>query len=283
MSPTNKLLGFPDDARLLIINADDFGMCHAINAGVFQAITAGVVQSTTLMTPCPGTLHALHLLQEDLNIAFGIHLTLICETRDYRWGPLLPAERAPSLIDETGYFYSQERRSELLAAANLAEVEAEFRAQIEIVLATGLQPTHLDWHCLYNGGRTDIFDLTLGLAKEYGLAVRVGGEDLAYQLQSRGLPTNDNHVLDSFRLELDDKAARYGQLLRELPEGLSEWAVHPGLDNAELQAIQPDGSRVRQTDLDFFVSDEARSIIQQEGIVLLSYKPMQAVWRSQRP
>jgi hypothetical protein len=27
---TNCLLGYPVDARLLILNADDFGMCHAI-------------------------------------------------------------------------------------------------------------------------------------------------------------------------------------------------------------------------------------------------------------
>jgi hypothetical protein len=27
---TNRLLGYPVEARLLITNADDFGMCHAI-------------------------------------------------------------------------------------------------------------------------------------------------------------------------------------------------------------------------------------------------------------
>jgi hypothetical protein len=28
---TNHILGYPNDARLLIINADDFGMCNSIN------------------------------------------------------------------------------------------------------------------------------------------------------------------------------------------------------------------------------------------------------------
>jgi hypothetical protein len=45
---TNRLLGYPDDARLLIINADDFGMCHAANAAITRSLTAGVVTSTTL-------------------------------------------------------------------------------------------------------------------------------------------------------------------------------------------------------------------------------------------
>ena len=56
---TNRLLGYPADARLLIINADDFGMCHAINAAIFQTLTAGVVRSTSLMAPCPWARHAM--------------------------------------------------------------------------------------------------------------------------------------------------------------------------------------------------------------------------------
>ena len=49
---TNRLLGYPADARLLIINADDFGMCHAANAAITRSLTEGVVTSTTLMVPC---------------------------------------------------------------------------------------------------------------------------------------------------------------------------------------------------------------------------------------
>ena len=98
-------------------------------------------------------------------------------------------------------------------------------------------------------------------------------------MQGQGLPTNDYDFLDSFRLDLVDKAAQYGQLLRELPAGLSEWAVHPGLGNAELQAIQPGGSQVRQTDFDFLMSQAAQEIVKAEGIILLDYRPLQAVWR----
>ena len=35
---TNRLLGYPADARLLIINADDFGMCHAVSEAIFGAL-----------------------------------------------------------------------------------------------------------------------------------------------------------------------------------------------------------------------------------------------------
>ena len=280
-SQTNRLLGYPDDARLLIINADDFGRSHACNAGILRSLTEGVVSSTTLMVPCPWALHAMQMLSEHPEISFGIHLTVISDVPLYRWGSLTAREKVPSLIDEAGFFYSYERIPALLAQAKLSELEVEFRAQLEAVLATGLSPTHLDWHCLYNGGRADIFEMTVKLAKEYGLAVRVFDRSTGEALQQKALPTNDHDVLDSYRLDLVEKSAWYARALRELPSGLSEWAVHPALGTPEMQAIEPESWQVRSTDFDFLISQKAREIIEQEGIVLLSYKPLQQVWREQ--
>jgi len=260
-------------------------MCHAINDAILRSLTDGVVCSTTVMVPCPWAMHAMHamhLLKENPAIPFGVHLTVICDAVHYRWGPLTCRDKAPSLLDETGYFYSLERIPALLARARLDELEVEFRAQINTVLAAGLTPTHLDWHCLHSGGRRDIFEMTLGLAQDYGLAVRVAERPLIDTVQRHGLPTADHDLLDSFRLETGDKAARYAQLLRDLPVGLSEWAVHPGLDDAELRAIQPEGARVRQTDFDVMISAEAREVIQREGITLLSYKQLRQAWQDGR-
>ena len=281
-SETNRLLGYPDDARLLIINADDFGMCHAINEAIILTLKARVVSSTTLMVPCPWALHAMHFLRENPDIAFGVHLTVISDAVNYAWGPLTARDKVPSLVNEAGYFYNFERMPEFLAQAKLDELEVEFRAQIEAVLATNLKPTHLDWHSLRMGGRTDIPDLMIGLAKEYGLALRVHGRAWIEKVQSQGLPTIDYDFLDSYMMGTVDKATRYAQLLRELPTGLSEWAVHPGLDSSELLAIEPDGNHSRQLDFEFLMSAEAREIIQQEGIMLLSYEPLQASWQGRQ-
>lgn len=84
----------------------------------------------------------MHLLRENADIPFGVHLTVICEGVNYRWGPLSPKEKVPSLIDEAGYFYSLERIPEFLAQAKLVELETEFRRQIEGVLATKLKPAY---------------------------------------------------------------------------------------------------------------------------------------------
>lgn len=278
-SETNKRLGYPADARVLIINADDFGMCHATNAAIVRSLTEGVVCSTTLMVPCPWALHAMHLLAEHPAIPFGVHLTALCDGADYRWGPLTARDKVPSLVDETGYFYRFERMPDFLAQARLDELEVEFRAQIETVLAAQLTPTHLDWHAIRIARRPDIFDLMFRLAREYGLAMRVRERALIEKVQRQGLPTNDHDFLDSYSLDTAGKAARYAQLLHDLPVGLNEWAVHPGLDDAELRAIEPAGASVRQADLDVMVSAQVHEVLQQEGITLLSYKLLQEVWQ----
>jgi chitin disaccharide deacetylase len=273
----NELLGYPADARLLIINADDFGVFHAVNAAILRTLTEGVVRSTTLMAPCPWALHAMRLVREHPDIACGVHLTVVSEYPDYRWGPLSPRDQVPSLLDESGFFYSNDRQAELLARARLDELEVEFRAQIEAVLAGGLQPTHLDWHCLYDGGRDDVFDLTVGLAREYGLALRVFDAARSERLRRRGLPAVEHGVVDSTRLATAGKTDRLVRMLRELPAGLSEWAVHPGLGTGEARAIDGWWAK-RAADLRFLVSREAREAVVAEGIVLLDYRALQAIW-----
>ena len=265
---TNKLLGYPADARLLIINADDFGVCHAVNEAIIDTIDNGVVTSTTLMTPCPWAPHAIKLLGEHPEHPFGVHLTLVSDFAPYRWGPRASRDRVPSLVDETGFFYRYERIPELLARANLDEVEVEFRTQIETALTASLRPTHLDWHCLADGGRPDIFDLTVTLAREFGLAMRVHHREHAEQCRRDGLPTVDHPVLDSYHLDPPTRA-RFAQLLRELPAGLTEWAVHPSLGDAEAQALEPENWPIRRADYDVFTLPAVRNIIESEGITLL--------------
>lgn len=278
MTETNRLLGYPAETRLLLVNADDLGMCHSVNDAIFRTLKAGLVRSTTLMVPCPWALQAIRFLADHPKIPFGVHLTVICDSVNYRWRPLTSRDRVPSLVDEAGYFYNFDRMPEFLAQARLDQLEIEFRAQIESVLAAGLKPTHLDWHALRIGGRGDIFEVMLKLAREYGLALRVAGRSRIEHVQGQGLPCNDDNFLDSYLLDPAGKTARYLQLLRRLPPGLTEWAVHPGLATAELMALDP-GAHFRQADFDFLMSPEAQQVVRQEGIVLLDYRPLQAAWR----
>lgn len=275
---TNRLLGYPDDARLLLLNADDFGMYDDVNDGVVRALTEGIVRSTSLMVPCPGASRAIKWLREHPETPFAVHLSIVNDIPGYRWGPMAPRESVSSLLDEDGNLFLNERRDDMLARATLDEVESEFRAQIAPVVAVGLRPTHLDWHCLHSGGRADIFDMTRGLARELGVALRVGSSPHIEQIRRDGLPAADYDLLDSFRVDIDTKADIYAGMLRALPAGLTEWAVHPGIGTAASQAIDPDGWRVRRSDFEFLVSPRAREIVEQEGIILIDYRPLQAIW-----
>jgi len=169
--------------------------------------------------------------------------------------------------------------AEFLANVRLSEMEQEFRAQVEAVLAAGLEPTHLDWHSLRISGRMDILELMFGLAREYGLAMRTFTRAFSDRVRQAGLPANDHDVLDSYLIDPAEKPARYAQMLHALPPSLSEWAIHPSLDTPELMAIEPGSRRFRQADYDFWTSQQARDIIAAEGIILLDYRAIQAAWR----
>src|SRR4051812_17003603 len=276
----NALLGYPDDARLLIVNADDLGMYPAINEAVGRAFREGIVRSTSLMMPCPGAPGAIDLLKSLPDLPFAVHLSVIRDIPAYVWGPVASREKVPSLLDDDGNLYTTKKMAQMLKAATLDDLETEFRAQIETVLASGLQPTHLDWHCLHDGGREDIFDLTLDLAREYGLALRVGKGSSIAKVRQLGLPCNDHDILDSFSLDLTSKADQYVALLRALPPGLTDWAVHPGSDSSSARSIDPEGWPVRASDFAFLTSPQAREIIAEEDITLLSYASLQPLWQA---
>jgi predicted glycoside hydrolase/deacetylase ChbG (UPF0249 family) len=280
----SELLGFGPDARVLIVNCDDFGMHDAVNAAVVESIENGIASSCSLIVPCPAAPDAMRLLRERPHIPFGIHLALIRDLPEYRWGPAAARADVPSLLDPgTGELYvdTPAQRTALLAAAKLTEVERELRAQIDAVVDVGpAAPTHLDWHCLADGGRADILDLTMALAQEYGLAARVSLDDGRSKARQQGKPVVDNAVLDSYAVSLHDKAATYERMLHELPPGLNEWAVHPAHGTEQWQSIEPTSWQVRQSDHAFLTSPRARESLDREGITVIDYRPLQQAWNA---
>jgi chitin disaccharide deacetylase len=212
-----------------------------------------------------------------------LDLALIRDSPEYLWGPAAAKAGVPSLLDpHTGELYvdTPAERSALLAEAKLTEVERELRAQIDAVFDVGLAPTHLDWHCLADGGRADILDLALALANEYGLAARAWLDDGRRKARRQGKPVVDNAFLDSYSISLDDKAETYARMLRDLPSGLNEWAVHPAHGTEEWRTIEPTGWQIRQSDLAFLTSPQAREILDQERITVIDYRPLQQAWNA---
>ena len=134
---------------------------------VTTVLKAGVATSATLMVPCPW---ALDGLEQARGFDIGVHLTFTAEYPTYRWRPLTGAK---SLCDEQGYMPAEP--ATVWARADLAEVAAECRAQIDQALAWGLDPTHLDAHMGTMQIEPRYFALFVDLAVEYRLPLRMFG------------------------------------------------------------------------------------------------------------
>ena len=160
-------LGYASDDRLLIINCDDLGSCHAANVGIYEALRDGVATSATLMVPCPWARDAAARYRgEDV----GVHLTLNAEHERYRWGPIT---QAPSLLDGDGGF--PRTVTDVWDHADLDEVRRELRAQVERAILWGFDVSHLDSHMGTVQLRPEFFDVYLDLAVDFGLPLRLSG------------------------------------------------------------------------------------------------------------
>src|SRR5947207_1758940 len=95
-------LGYPKDAKLLILHADDLGAAHSIDAATFDALDKGVISSASIMMPTPWVTEVAAYARSHPEADLGLHLTLTSEWATYRWGTVASAAAVPSLLDSTG-------------------------------------------------------------------------------------------------------------------------------------------------------------------------------------
>ncbi|HYA44617.1 MAG TPA: ChbG/HpnK family deacetylase, partial [Acidimicrobiales bacterium] len=92
---TAQKLGYPDHARVLIVNADDFGMCHDENEATIEGLTRGPFTSSTILVTCPWFEEAADFARNRVGADLGVHLTLTSEWERYKWGPVLGKKAVP--------------------------------------------------------------------------------------------------------------------------------------------------------------------------------------------
>lgn len=274
-------LGYPADAKLLIVHADDLAVAHSVDAASFDALDRGGVTSASIMVPCPWLNEVAVYAKDHPNADLGLHLTLTSEWKIYRWGPVESKDKVASLLDPSGYLWSETGP----AAQNLKaeEAEREIRAQIERSIAAGIHPTHLDSHMGVLFARPDLFAVLVKVAHDYHLpflAVKVADERVKLlSLLSEKDPVVDSIVMANPAIHADQWREFYGNAIRNLKPGLSEMIVHLGHNDAELQAVtidHPDfGSAWRQRDYDFVTSPEFQKILDENHIVLIKWRDLQ--------
>src|SRR5437764_6317982 len=130
-------LGYAPGTKLIIVHADDLGETHAVNAAAIKSLEAGSVNSASLMVPCPWFPEIADYAKAHPDADFGLHLTLTSERVYYRWGPVAPADKVSSLVDQNGYFHHDWGGKEHI---NAREVEIKWGARMERGLAMGVRP-----------------------------------------------------------------------------------------------------------------------------------------------
>jgi predicted glycoside hydrolase/deacetylase ChbG (UPF0249 family) len=274
-------LGFPRDARLLIVHADDVGVTHSVNAATIKALDIGLVNSASIMVPCPWFPEIADYAKAHPDLDFGLHLTLTSERVYYRWGPVASKDKVPSLVDENGFFHHDWNAAPKI---NPKEVELELRAQIDRAYAMGVRPTHLDSHQyrLYENGK-DLFEVVLRLAHEYKLPVFVVRDWFADRPYLESSLTLADIVLDhtvtiSPAVPPEKWADFYKTALKNLQPGVTEFVIHVAFADDEMKAATRErdtwGAAWRQRDFDFFTSPEFRRLLQEENIKLITWREL---------
>ncbi len=279
MTSLAERLGYDTDDRLLIINCDDLGMCHAANLGVYDSLRTGVATSATLMVPCPwGREAAAGYLGEDV----GVHLTLNAEWDLYRWGPIT---QAPSLLDGDGGF--PRTNADVWDHADLDEVRRECRAQIERAILWGFDVSHLDSHMGTLQLRPEFFDIYLELAIDFGLPLRLSSasSERLIGFPARQLTAEEGVLFpDQFVAVTNSKGVgsrrAIEKVLFDLRPGVTEVYLHPAADTPELRSVAPDWPG-RVDDLHLLVHDAAlRARIERSGVKLIGFRELRDAQRA---
>ena len=273
-------LGYPADAKLVILHADDLAVAHSVNAASFDGLVKGAVSSASIMVPTPWLTEVAAFAKANPNADLGLHLTVTSEWETYRWGSVESKDKVSSLLDPDGTFPRQTQR--VAATAKPAEVERELRAQVERALAVGIRPTHVDSHMGALFSTPELFATYVKIAREYRLPfLATRGDTRAAFLASL---TEKDVLVDAVvsaggATPRDQWKEFYLKTIAELKPGLTYLIVHLGYDNAELQAVmidhEPFGSAWRQKDYDVVNSAEFKKALKDNHIVVITWRDIQ--------
>jgi len=274
-------LGYPADAKLLIVHADDLGVAHSVNDASVKAFASGLVNSGSIMMPCSWVPEIAAYARANPEADLGLHLTLTSEWKNYRWGPLLPGVTVASLLDDSGYLYLTEH--EAAAHAKVEEVEKEIRAQIERARKLGIQPTHLDSHMgtLYQS--KELFEVLIRVAKENKLPIRLSKDMYNERAFLHSLLQPDDVMLDHI-VSIDPVVTNeqwgkfYSDAVKDMQPGVTEFVVHIAHDDDEMKAISVDhpnwGAAWRERDFRYLTSDAFRKVLADNNVKLITWRAL---------
>jgi len=233
--------------RRLIVTADDVGLHRGMTAGALKAHHDGIVTACSVVANGTALEDAVEQLASTPSIDIGIHLTLVEER------PLADPKQIPSLLsgDRFRKGYRQFALAYFARRINPAEVEIEFRAQIEKLLASKLRLVHLNGH-QHLHLLPKIFEIVVKLAGEYDIPyIRVANDSFVHAGKLRGFSIGrlnrygkkarkriPRSLLQPDRTIGIANAGHFTTAtlvpLFDFIEGLTELVCHPGIGEREI-------------------------------------------------
>jgi predicted glycoside hydrolase/deacetylase ChbG (UPF0249 family) len=296
-NPALARLGYGPQDRLVILHADDVGMCHGANTAFLDLHAVGLLRAGSVMVPCPWSGEVLAAARSDLALDVGVHLTLTSEWEHYRWGPVSTGDPATGLIDAEGRLH---RALALFPPHFDARAAvAEMRAQIELACAAGVDFTHLDTHMgaahlpaliehfVELGFEYRVPVLIVRQADDYLRRLSIGqlADDAllawAGEVEARGMP-----LPDWFRItpgydaqeEPQERAEVYEAILRDLQPGITYFSLHPNTPG-DIETIDAAHAARRIFEHEYFRSQRLRDFLAAERIVPIGYRELRDLMR----
>jgi len=232
--------------KYLITNADDFGFTRDVNEGIVYAHRNGILTATTLMATGPAFDHAVALAHENPQLDIGVHLVLV------------GSEGYPPTV------------ARLVASLPRMQIYDQLARQIGKVMEAGIRPTHLDTH-----KHTHLLPPVLGavarLAEEFQIpwVRRPLAGFFQGMLARHGCRTTDHFA--GFALTGRYNTASLAKLIRELPDGITEFMCHPGFCTDELARANTRLKQSRRQELDALTSPEVRAALIESNVLLTHY------------
>lgn len=239
----------------VIFNADDFGIHTEVNHAVATAYEKGVLTSTSLLANGPAYDEAVAIAKAHPGLGIGIHLCLVGSLPT-----ILGPKEVPSLVDASGLVpesYAEFMKRSLLGKINYTEVYQELDAQMEKIMAAGLNITHVDSH-QHLHMLPQVWPIVQALMKKYGIhRLRVPRESYVFKaihanpvrVMARNSLTFlcERAMRDVRRLQFTTTDFFWGMvdggnmnetnlayILDRLPFGVHEIMMHPGRSTAVL-------------------------------------------------
>ena len=288
--------------RSLIVNGDDFGLCHGVNVGIVDAHRDGILTSTTLMANGDAFEEAVALARANARLGVGCHLVLVGGR------PVAPARFVRSLLrTDSETFPRNFDRARAAPSRRFGEIVTEFDAQLTKILSAGITPTHVDSH-KHTHMHPQVLDALLEVAARYRIAslrrpferfwwtppwlpIRKVGDamSLAQQHVERWRSLRFARRFDQRlrRTSLRHPDAFYGhvhtglltpalivQLLAQLPVGTSELMCHPARLDASLNQFPTRLKGARAAERDALIAPSVHAAVAREGVRLVSFRSL---------